>query len=49
MTFRYDLESLFNVSVYPLPKSSIYVKDEPDRAEGIKVYVGSEEKIFCMV
>lgn len=49
MIFRFYLETLFNVTVYPLPKSSIYVKDELDRAKGIKVYVGSEKKIFCMV
>lgn len=46
MTFKIDLETWFKFIAKRLPKSSIYVKYEPDKS--IKRGYMLSEKIFCV-
>lgn len=38
MTFTFDLDIWFKVTAHSLPKSSVYVKYEPEKAKG-RVYM----------
>lgn len=46
MNFTFDIETWFKVTAYRLPQNAVYVKYEPDRAEGIVYVRQSHIKLF---